>query len=240
MASLMNEEELRCWILRRLGAPFLKVELTDEHLADSIESARCWFAAKKGMKKSVVLQIQANTTEYTLPPEIDTVLDVAFTAPQLDLSQVFSTFAAIDANVPFDSYRSPGNLGVYSAFTQDLQYTEMAKRVLSSEADWRQEDRKLHIFPTPRSASHMLVFYKSTQVQISDLNERDHELFKRYALAMAKRDLGRVRSKYDSFPTAQGSATLDGDRLLGEAETEIAALDDELAQSSYPLGILVG
>lgn len=238
--TLMNEEELKCWILRRLGSPFLKVELTAAHLQDDIDQAMRWFAAKKGVKRMALMPIHTDINEYTIPEEMDTILDVAFPLPPMDVSMVFSPYILIDEKVPYDVFSAPGSMGMYSSFTQTLQYIEMAKRILSAEPDWRQEDRKLYIFPLPKTEGTMLVEYKTGKFTIDQLNERDHDLIKRYALAMAKLDVGRVRSKYDSFPTAQGSATLDGGTLLAEGQAEIERLDEEIALSGYPIGFISG
>jgi hypothetical protein len=239
-SGLMDEAALKQWILRRLGSPFLKVELTDDHLKDAIENARRWFSAKKGYKVQAIINIQAGQTEYDLPDSIDSVTDIAFPMPAMDISLVFAPFTMLDDKVPYDVFAAPNSGGLYSSLVQTLQYVETAKRILGAEPDWRQDGRKLYIFPIPKYVAGMRVEGKAGTFTIEQLSERDHDILKRYALAWAKHDLGRVRSKYDSFPTAQGNATLDGDKLLEEARTEMEALDEELALSGFPMGFLVG
>jgi hypothetical protein len=236
----MDESGLKQWILRRLGAPFLKVELTDDHLKDAVEDARRWFAAKKGVKQRAMMLMNSSQSEYDLPDEVDAVTDVVFPVPAMDISLVFSPFTLLDDKVPYDVFAAPHSIGLYSSFTQTLQYVEMAKRILGAEPDWRQEGRKLYVFPIPRGSAQMLIEFKSNHVTIDQLNERDHDLLKRWALAQAKEDLGRVRSKYDSFPTAQGNATLDGERLLEEARVAKELLEEEISLSAYPMGFMVG
>jgi hypothetical protein len=239
-SGLMDEAALKKWILRRLGAPFLKIELTDENLTDAVENARRWFAAKKGVQKTIGISVQAGQTEYELPDVVDTVEDIAFATPAMDISLVFSPFTLIDDKVPYDVFAAPHSIGLYSSYTQTLQYVEMAKRILGAEPDWRQEGRTLYVFPIPKNSSMILINYKSSQITIEQLNQRDHDLLKRYALACAKEDVGRVRSKYSDFPTAQGAANLDGERLLEEAALAKEALDEELSLSSFPMGFMVG
>lgn len=241
-SGLMNESELMQWILRRLGAPFLKIELTELNLKDAVESARRWFSAKKGIQKTAPLQVQAGQTEYQLPDGVETVEDVAFMTPAMDISLVFSPFTLIDDKVPYDVFAAGGaSGGLYSSYTQTLQYVETAKRILGAEPDWRQEGRTLYIFPIPKNSSTILLNYKSSQITIEQLSERDHDLLKRYALACAKEDVGRVRSKYASgFPTAQGHEQLDGERLLEEAAAAKEALDEEISLSGFPMGFMTG
>jgi len=238
--GLMDTDQMKAWILRRFGAPILKVELTDCHLDDAIEQARRWFSAKKGAKRMAVLAVNSAQVEYDLDDDVDTVIDVAFQIPPMDLSLVFAPFTLIDDKVPYDVFAAPSSIGIYSSFTQTLQYVEMAKRILGAEPDWRQEGRKFYIFPVPSSNSHVILFYKSTKVTIEQLDERDHDLVKRYALALAKEDLGRIRSKYDTFPTAQGTVSLDGATLLSEAQAEKENLEEEIAASGFPMLFMTG
>lgn len=237
----MNEEELQQWILRRLGAPFLKVELTADALADAVEVARRWFAAKKGVKRQVSVAFYAGLHEYALDDQVDTVLDVAFPVNPMDISMVFSPYILQDEKVPYDTFAaSGGSGGLYSSYTQAVQYVEMAKRVLGAEPDWRQEGRSLLIFPIPRSNGYMRLDYKSHDFTIEQLDERDHDLVKRMALASAKLDVGRIRSKYGEFAGAQGATQLDGQALLAEGTAEVEALNKEIAMSGYPMAFMAG
>jgi hypothetical protein len=233
-------EELKKWILRRLGSPLLKVELTEAHLEDSIASAKMWFSAKKGVRKQTLLPFFSGSNEYILPDEIDTVLEVSFPVAPMDISMVFSPFLLMDEKVPYDVFAAPSSVGLYSSFTQTLQYVEMAKRILGAEPDWRQEGRTLYLFPIPRTNGRIFLDYKSVTFTIEQLNERDFDLLKRYALAKAMADLGRIRSKYDGYPTSSGETHLDGDKLLDEAKEVIEALDEEIGQSAYPIPFLSG
>ena len=239
----LDEDALIQWMLRRLGAPLLKVELTEEHLRDNISDARHWFAAKKGFKRFFKFDIQAAKNEYELPKDVDVVIDVVFSYDPLDLTILAFPYWIPQENgqIPYSVFNVAGaSGGIYSNYVQVLQYIEQAKRVLSQESDWRQEDRMLQIFPTPSKQGVAIVEYTSHTVVIQELSERDHELVKRYALAKAKEDLGRIRSKFDNYPTAQGTVTMDGAALLEEARNDYEKLDEEIALSAGPMGFLVG
>ena len=239
-SQLMDEAQLKEWILRQMGAPLIKVEVTKEHLCDSVENAMRWFVAKKGMVKYVVIRVQDGRTDYCLPDDVDTVLDVVFSVNPMDISLIFSPFIVQDENVPYDVFAAPQSAGLYSSFVQSLQYVETAKRILGAEPDWRQENRTLHIFPLPKNASAVIVEYKTNTFDINQLNERDHDLVKRYALAWTKRTVGRIRSKYDGFPSAQGQAQLDGRELLEESREEMSELEEEIAASAMPMHFIAG
>lgn len=238
--TLMNEAALLNWMLRRLGAPLLKVELTQCHFEDNISDAKHWFSAKKGVKKQTIMRTVPGQVEYQLADDIDTVLDVAFSVPPMDISTVFYPFAQQGESIPYNAFMAPGSGGLYSSYTQTLMYVETAKRVLGAEPDWRQEGRKLYLFPVPKNDNGIWMDYKANIITIEQLNERDHDLVKRYALAKAKADLAEIRGKYDSYPGAQGSTTLNSAILRESALAEIEKLDEEIILSGYPLGFTTG
>jgi hypothetical protein len=239
----MNESELRQWVLRRLGAPIHKVELCEEHVTDAVEQARRWFSAKKGQKKQVFVTVNASQVEYDLDAidaQIDTILDVAFSAQKLDLSLIFSPFTLLEEKIPYDVFASGGSAGLYSSYVQSLQYVEMAKRILDAEFEWRQDQRTLRIAPIPESARAMILDVKVKCVKIEDLNERDHDLVKRYALLKAREDLMWILGKYGEFPGAQGSVSLNYAILQEQIQSELEKLEQEIYDSAGPSGFLTG
>lgn len=238
--KLLNREEMGQWILRRLGAPFWDIELCEEHVKDAVEMAVRWFAAKKGVFKLFPIQTQPSVVEYQLDCEIDRVIDVAPEVQKLDLSLIFSPFTLLEEKIPYDVFASGGSGGLYSSYVQALQYIEMAKRVLSAEFEWYEVNDKLFIAPPPADSRRLIVWAKVNFTQIEYLEERDHELVKRYALAKAREDLAWIRGKYGDYPSAQGSTTLNWDQLLADAKEEIERLEEEIMGAGYPMGLLTG
>lgn len=244
--QLMDAEALYSWILRRLGAPFWDIELCQEHVKDAVEQAIRWFVAKKGVTKLFTIQVQPNVVEYDLDCEVDRVIDVAYETHKLDLSLIFSPFTLLEEKIPYDVFASGGSGGLYSSYVQALQYIEMAKRVLSAEFEWyeiksaNEAPNKLFIAPMPPESRRLIVWAKTNFVQIEYLQERDHDLIKRYALAKAREDLAWVRGKYGEYPSAQGTTTLNWDRMLDAAQTEIEKLEEEIMGAGYPMGFVSG
>jgi len=253
--QLMNEEQLIAWILRYLGAPFVKVELTEDHITDAIEEGRRWFTAKKGQHKLLFFEVVRGESVYTLPPDVEVVVNVAFSSNALaSLTSVLSAgigpgFGGVDiygglvvsgsgSIVPsFGSVTGP-----LSEWTQSMQYLEMFGRVFSAELDWRQDHRELRLFPPNGYPSGLVCLeYKTNTFTIEQLSDRDHDLVKRYSLMACKKRLGRIRSKYPGgFPTAQGSVDLDGGTLLEEARAEEEILTTEIYEHGFPMGFTLG
>ena len=205
-----------------------------------------WCAGKKGVMKLFTISVQPNVVEYELSCEVDRVIDVAYETHKLDLSLIFSPFTLLEEKIPYDVFASGGSGGLYSSYVQALQYIEMAKRVLSAEFEWYEvkdgntSPSKLFIAPPPADSRTLVVWAKINFTKIEELPERDHELIKRYALAKAQEDLAWVRGKYGDYPSAEGSTTLNWDRLLDRAQTEIEKLEDEIMGAGYPMGMLTG
>lgn len=259
--ELLSEETLVPWILRYLGAPWVKVELTEDAIKDAIEEARRWFTAKKGFRRLMFWDVVSGVSEYVLPPDVEVVLDVAFasgggaTAEQIASAgfgpgygtvDIFGGLVVSGTGLEITAYSitggSTGGIGPLSSMTMALQNLEMFSRVFSSELDWRQDGRVLRLFPVRGYPTGKLFLeYKSNMLTIEQLSERDHDLVKRYALMACKKRVGRVRSKYPGgFPTAQGNADLDGATLLDEARMEEEKLEIEIFESGFPMAFMLG
>lgn len=241
MGQLLNREGLKKWILRKLGAPIIKIELTEAHLDDSVEEASRWFAAKKGVEKIGEVVTITGISKYALPDDVDFLYEVVFSEPTFDLASVFyPTMGLLDGQIPFNLYAT-ASLGIASDYVQVLQYLDTLKRVAGSEPEWIQEGTSLTILPIPTRGGKIVFRYNTHKIpEIDQLSERDHDLVKRYSLADAKEILGRVRSKYGEYPTAQGSVSLDGDKLLDEAAQAKEALEEEISMSGYPMMFITG
>lgn len=244
-ANLLKEPEIKKWILRRLGAPALKVEgITEDHLNDGISEAKRWFAAKKGVDRDATIAVYANQVEYDVPDDCDAVIDVSFQVSPMDISLIFSPNIFADEKVPYNVFASTSASagGLYSTFTQALQYVKTAKRLLNSDNNWIYfpYKKKLLLLPTPMGGGNVYIEYKSTLCVLEQMPERDHDLIKRWALAYVRRDLGMIRSKYDSVPSAQGQTRLNGNELLQQATIEFEKLEQEITDSAMPMPFLVG
>lgn len=237
----MNEEELGQWILRKLGAPFWKVEITCEGLADCIEDARRWFAAKKGKQKILITALAAGQTEYSLPDEVELCIDVVDDR-RMRLWPNLSFAFGWDQVVVGEDWSFDSNKWFVSELVQRMQYLQASERVLDSQFEWQQNDRTLMILnPYPQSTK-IAIIYKSNEVILEQLGERDHDLVKRFALMCAKKVVGRVRSKYPGGFTGAGGQTvdMDGATLLQEADAENEKLQEEIMQAGYPMYFMVG
>lgn len=245
--GLMDEKALQGYILRQLGAPLLRVELVQDDLDDAVENARRWFSARKGFKRVGVLSTTAGQVEYPLDDGIDTILDITPSTSEIDIAAFVDPMQLIDGLIPASTFG--GGLGgaggwgqsggMLSSYVQTLQYIDMSREILGAEFEWEQRDRTLLVYPS-RTSGTITIHYKAATFTIEQLNERDHDLVKRYALACAREKLGTVRTKFAQTPGAQDTVIVDGPEQLQRAERDKEELTEEIAQSGFPLGFLHG
>lgn len=245
--ALMDEEEIQTWILKNLGAPIVKVELAECHLELAIEDAVRWFSAKKGVIRRAEFYTVPGQTIYALCEDVDAVTDVFFQGNALDMSFTGLTGGGFFlpeqmSQIPYQALAAPSSGGLYSSIVQVLQNIEMDRRALSIDRDWDyfRPNNELFLTPTPTAAEKVIYQYKSRAFNITMLSEREHRLIRRYSLARAKEILSQIRGKIDSFPTAQGSASLNGGALAQEARDELDRLEEDMMKETATLQIHVG
>lgn len=240
--QLLNEDQLKTWIMRRLGAPRIGVELHPCHLDDAVADAMDWYTAHKGFERHFFTNFFAGQVEYPYPEDADTITNVIVPEPPFDISLVFSPYILADEKIPYDVFAAPESGGIYSSLAQAIQFTETAKRVLSAEFNWfvQHDRRQIVVSPIPRHTGTMAILYKSRCFAFDQLTSFDHELMKRYALASAMMTLGFIRSKYDGLPAAQGDRRLNGERLIQMAQEEIEKLNEAIIQAGYPMPFITG
>jgi len=253
MATPCTRDTALAWAKRRLGCGVTVLEITDEHVGDAFDDAVRWWISKKGLKRTAATNVATGIQEYTMPDDVDEVLQVWFPGVQIDIIAAVNPFAFIDVDQLPVAYQSitgvPGG-SFFGTFHQILAHAETARRVMGSEPAWeyQKETNTLRIFPRNHASGTVLARYASNTLT-SDTEDddfckkitvRDRDIILRYTLAMLKETLGRIRSKYTEWPAAGGSKSMDGDTLLTESQTEVQNLNEELIGLSDPVPFVVG
>jgi hypothetical protein len=241
---MISEKQLKQEVYVELGgssdpdelenSPLVQVELSEEAFCVVMREATRWFNAKKGLTKYVPVTIVDGVTDYKMPSCVNQVLDVYFSLPS-DVASFF-TLGFFDV-IPFGAQPTMGSAATtsnYSSFAQILEFNEKRKRVFSVDPDWWYEPQTNTLYLIVRkgiSAGSAAVKVKTTDWKIEDLKDKDELIFSRYVKAKCKKIVGRVRSKYDSYPTAGGATSLDGKDLIAEANEELIQLDIDIFAS---------
>ena len=215
----------------------VNIELTKEQYEVAFRRARMWFSSKKGFVGYRMINLVPNVTEYLMKEDVEQVLDVIYQVPA-DVAAFFSLgFFDLIPYGPQSIGNITANTASYSGFAQLLQYNEERKRVFSVTPDWfyNPQTRVLNcIFRDGNVNSTAIVQVKVNSYEVEWLNGKDEDLFYRYLLAQCKEIVGRIRSKYDSLPSANGQVVLDGKTLLDEAKIEKEMCEKELFASQGP------
>lgn len=215
----MTEDDIKSYILRRLGSGIIDVELTPEQMDDIISNAKRWFGYRLGQKRVIQVPLTTATNVYVLDPDVTEVLRVYLPAahfPAVDTDDFSYTYSLL-----FGQWRSPGASPMpYSDLVQRLQYLNVSKKIFSADREWdyNRDTHELLIMPRPSIVGNMLVEVWTIDIDTRQLGPEDEDLFLMYTLAEAKEWLGEIRNKYDNIPMVGGDRGLNGEKLKEEAK----------------------
>jgi len=239
-------EELKKAILSGFGYPTVDVEIDECQWNTIFSDAKRWFRAKKGVLDGTVVSLVEGVTEYDFPDNACNIVDVIL--PKRSDIQSLLSLGFFDI-VPLNSL----NLGAitsafnsYSSYVQILQALETRRRIFGADPSWDVLYNKIHIIggegvcASSLGGQRMLVVFVKEDFDLTFLKGRDENLIFRYIKNEATRVLGRIRGKYPSYPAAGGEITTDGETLLGDYKEELERLDEEIAESQGPMGIMYG
>ena len=137
--ELMDYEEIKAWIGRRLGAPRWNIELAECNVDDAIEDAIQWFVAHKGVEKQHQTTMVEGQVVYPYPDGADVIIDVIPPGFPEDLTYSFNPYVIgpYAGAYPYDyGYAANSGGGPMSAFAQTVSYGEQFGRVLSRDFNW--------------------------------------------------------------------------------------------------------
>lgn len=237
----LSEEEIQGYILRRLGAGIIDVELTEDHLDDILNDTKRWFSHRVGYRKVVQIPLTTNQSLYILDPDIIEVTRLWLPTthfPAVDTDDFSFTYSLL-----FGQWRSPGASPLpYSDLVQRLQYLETASRIFSADREFIFDSRtkELEIMPRPSIVGNMLVETWSTNIETRDLVPEDTSLYLRYAVAHAKEILGEIRNKWSEIPMVGGDRGLNGEKLLAEAKEEKEQIEQDVINWKIPTRLISG
>lgn len=225
----MTEDEIKAYVLRRLGSGIIDVELTPDHTEDVIRDTKRWFGYRLGQKRIIQVPLTTATSVYILDPDVTEVTRVYLPSsnfPAVDTDDFSYTYSLL-----FGQWRSPGASPMpYSDLVQRLQYLNVSKKIFSADREWdyNRDTRELQIMPRPSIVGNMLVEVWTSIIDTRQFGPEDEGLFLRYALSHAKTIIGEIRSKYDNMPMVGGDKGLNGQNLMDEAKEEKEQLEKDV------------
>lgn len=235
-----NLSRLRGWILRRLGSPKVRIELSSDQIDDALmEALRRFVSLAERPEKYWQVTTQAGVGVYRLPDDFVGMHNTFEYMPDTIVGMI-QTYTAYQMYVNFT-----GNLDVsyYNALMEHMQLRiNRIGGVPTFEVLY--DPMRLKVWPTPQTDNrHIVIAYFALPrledwTPQSDLYAYDWVL--KYALAICKQVLGRIRGRYGTnvvvgdMPVGQ-----DADILLAEAKEEMTALIEDLEGQRFGLPVIL-
>jgi hypothetical protein len=220
-------EQIKDIVLSFLGAPVMKVELSEQNLDIAIDLALQVFEdyAPREYFTYYVFNTVPGKSIYTLPPDVGLVRNVFYK------KQPSLTFNASDLGgaLPIEYYYPGGsyasiqgglldpNQPIYGRMGEWVlykQYEQMYSRLSSQIGGWEWIDGlcNIKLYPIPCRCWPVIVHYLQKKTDFKQVTQAMWE----GALCFAKQMLGEMRRKYKQLPGPQGGVQLNGEELLRE------------------------
>ena len=236
---------LRNFVWGMLGAPQVKVELTEQDVTECINMAidRYLYYLTPDLDYHYFNGPNYGAQEYMLPIEIPkkAIYEVIY-QPNSD---IFTNLSGSGESFLLTYYMQNTGGTFLSDFYVAMSYKETLERTLGIQPSYEFLSRPINgmvrdfirIYPKSTYSVRLAIKYSR---MLSEYETDAAIWIKKYALAWAKEKLGRVRSKYSSVPGPSSELQLDGGTLLQESQTEKEALILELISWSEPLSFSTG
>lgn len=251
----MTRAELRERIKRDLGHPYVKVELSNDHLDDAINDAlekwEEWAIGNAVKEYYFTMPLSANQHEYVLPEYVTDVIGYKADTWSTGINTLFT----IENFLYNQGYINPQNFmgsGGLIGYQMAMEYIETLERYMPEKYSFKysRKNRKLHVTPTPTLkekkvidgeeidfAGFLLIRCMAYEGSFVDgWTYTDFENWsceegwvKKYALAKAKVTLGGIRRKFAQFNSVGNvGISLDGPELVSEGKEEMDRLIEEI------------
>jgi len=224
-------EQIKDYCLHMLGAPVVKLELDSQNLDFAVDQAMKIFEDYAGREyfQYYVFDSIPGKSVYEMPPEVGIIRNIFYK----EVGNYAFQASDLGGAIPIEYYY-PG--GAYNSIQGGLidpihpiwgrmgewvlykQYEQMYSRTSSALGGWEFLGglNSIKLYPVPYRVQKVMVHYMQKNKDWGEVTQALQE----GALTYAKEILGRIRSKYQSVPGAQGAVAMDGQTLLQEARED--------------------
>lgn len=258
--AIQNETQLKQYILRKLGAPLITVELTNDQLTDAINDATELFSKYVNLNQEFqILSLSGYVTDNSdptingikLPDKTIGIFSIDPYEP--NTTNVFG-FTGMGGGLIYSMYTTQmygmiGSNGFYndSGFSFGTQanisnFKALARVMTGKGYDFNFDPRTkyLTLYPQPDKCErldHSIIL--GIHYVSPEENMYGEHFIKNYALAKAKEMLGLIRKKYSGV-TLPGGGTVDAS-IGDEGREEVKRLEEELVSKECNImGFFVG
>jgi len=243
MATPTNKAEFKEYCLRKLGKPVIEINVDDDQIDDRIDEALRYYwdyhfdGTEKIYYKHQVTQQDIDNQYITLPENIIGAVSIFnVDDPSIANADIFNLRYQIALN-DIHTLTSVSMVPYYMAMEKLALISEML--VGKAPIRYTRHSNKLHIdFNWSRVNVGEFLLVEAYEILdpavYTDVwNDR---WLQNYATAKIKANWGANISKYSGMQLP-GGVTFNGDRILDDANAEIAKMEEEMI-SSYSLPVL--
>jgi len=223
------QQSIKDFIFARLGHPTVRVELTDFQIETCIDEAisKLDYHCPAWMTQFAVIQTTVGESIYELPPEVVNNLTNVWYKKNIFQTNAVPGSLEYDFTIMFFTNTGLFNNHNVGEYVLMQQYLKQIRKILGQGNSWEVINGKyLHLSPVPNGEEDVILEFRG--IDSNTILPAYRNWIQRYALAVSKEILGRVRSKYDTLPGPGGGSKLDGQILLQESEREKEKLLEEL------------
>ena len=224
-------EQIKDYCLHMLGAPVVKLELDAQNLDFAVDQAMKVFEDYAGREhfQYYVFDSVPGQSVYQMPPEVGVVRNVFYK----EVGNYAFQASDVGGAIPIEYFYASGSYssiqgglidpvhpiwGKMGEWVQYRQYEQMYSRTSSALGGWEFLGglNSIKLYPVPYRIQKVMVHYLQKNKDWGEVSQALQE----GALTYAKEALGRIRSKYQSVPGAQGAVAMDGSTLIQEARED--------------------
>jgi len=224
-------EQIKDYILHMLGAPVVKLEQDAQNLDFAVDQAMKIFEDYAGREhfQYYVFDSVPGKSVYQMPDEVGIIRNIfykevgnyAFQASDLggaipiEYFYAGGSYSSIQGGLIDPIHPVWGRMGEW---VQYRQYEQMYSRTSSALGGWEFLGglNSIKLYPVPYRMQKVMVHYLQKNKDWGEVTQAIQE----GALTYATEVLGRIRSKYQSVPGAQGAVAMDGSTLIQEARED--------------------
>tara|TARA_R110000824_G_scaffold156402_1_gene329547 strand:- start:1682 stop:2470 length:789 start_codon:yes stop_codon:yes gene_type:complete len=222
-------ESLKDFVLARLGAPVVRVELTDFQILTTIDEAisKLDYHAPSWCTNYMTFTTVPSYNIYELPRFV--MNNMQYVVYKKSLLAVAAAQGSLEFDFFIKYFQDNFLMRDFSIsdFLLMQMHLEQIRKILSRDGTFDVVDNRfLMLHPTPTQAEEVIVQFRSLN------SDSLHPFFvgwiQRFAAAVSKIILGGIRGKYDTLPSPGGGARLNGSSLVEEGNKEKEVLIEEL------------
>lgn len=230
------------YILRQLGWPLIRVEITPEQLIDSIIDAVQMYQDYAAYDYNVeivnVVGHKAQIPSHIRPSMIANILYPRdyFDSFTSGLNMVgyeealggVIPYAVVGSHPLIDKF----DMAEYYLYLQKL---EDFKKIISVPRSYDILNKEIHLYPDGVIWTYVGIIYKPV---LPESEAEQIQWIKQYSLAKAQMVVGRIRSKLGGFSSTGTNIAVDGEAMKTEAQAQIDKLEERLLTLGIPMPIL--